>query len=321
MRWTTIMSSYECYSQLSFNWLTLWSLDFNDNIQPKQLNRRLVIVSVFRILFCWQYFPQMLCSLSEECEPIFDLTKVEFKCWSTPTWIRSRVSGHSSAVWPPIILMNKLPKLTLKSGTTCRDQSGHNQHSQQQHPMLSPHNNPNLNHPLSPNASYGSVKGVSQPYSPPPSPTHTSLTSTASVQTPLLSGPEQTADPNWQAFKNSVRERNAAMFNNELMSDILFIVGLKGPNSGQQRIPAHKYVLATGSSVFYAMFYGGLAEEKTEIEIPDVEPSAFLTLLRSGLYKLHFLVTILEMTLNLNFKTIALEFDPFFSKGKHSLIL
>lgn len=38
--------------------------------------------------------------------------------------------------------------------------------------------------------------------------------------------------------------------------------------------------MATGSSVFYAMFYGGLAECKQEIEVPDVEPSAFLTLLK-----------------------------------------
>lgn len=47
-----------------------------------------------------------------------------------------------------------------------------------------------------------------------------------------------------------------------------------------QTIPAHKYVLATGSSVFYAMFYGGLAEAKEEIVVPDVEPTAFLTLLK-----------------------------------------
>lgn len=47
-----------------------------------------------------------------------------------------------------------------------------------------------------------------------------------------------------------------------------------------QTIPAHKYVLATGSSVFYAMFFGGLAENKSEISVPDVEPTAFLTMLR-----------------------------------------
>ncbi|KAL3286055.1 hypothetical protein HHI36_000568 [Cryptolaemus montrouzieri] len=86
-----------------------------------------------------------------------------------------------------------------------------------------------------------------------------------------------TLDPNWQATKPTVRERNAAMFNNDLMADVKFVVG--SPNSTQV-IPAHKYVLATGSSVFYAMFYGGLAECKEEIEVPDVEPSAFLTLLK-----------------------------------------
>lgn len=67
------------------------------------------------------------------------------------------------------------------------------------------------------------------------------------------------------------------MFNNDLMADVRFIVG---PPGSTQVIPAHKYVLATGSSVFYAMFFGGLAECKEEIEVPDVEPSAFLTLLK-----------------------------------------
>lgn len=37
-----------------------------------------------------------------------------------------------------------------------------------------------------------------------------------------------TGDPNWQATKSTVRERNAAMFNNELMSDISFVVGSDG---------------------------------------------------------------------------------------------
>ena len=46
------------------------------------------------------------------------------------------------------------------------------------------------------------------------------------------------------------------------------------------KIPAHKFVLATGSSVFYAMFYGGLAENTNVIEVPDVEPNAFLALLK-----------------------------------------
>ncbi|CAH0550098.1 unnamed protein product [Brassicogethes aeneus] len=91
------------------------------------------------------------------------------------------------------------------------------------------------------------------------------------------SGPNATLDPNWQAGKSTVRERNALMFNNDLMADIKFLVG---PPGQTQVIPAHKYVLAIGSSVFQAMFHGGLAECKEEIEVPDVEPSAFLALLK-----------------------------------------
>jgi BTB/POZ domain-containing protein 3/6 len=37
-----------------------------------------------------------------------------------------------------------------------------------------------------------------------------------------------TNDPNWQANKASVRERNAVMFNNELMADVKFLVGCEG---------------------------------------------------------------------------------------------
>ena len=86
-----------------------------------------------------------------------------------------------------------------------------------------------------------------------------------------------TVDFNWQASQPTVRDRNAVMFNNDLMADVHFVVG-QAPHV--QRIPAHKYVLATGSSVFYAMLYGGLADCKGEIEIPDVEPQAFLNLLK-----------------------------------------
>ncbi|XP_025133252.2 BTB/POZ domain-containing protein 6 [Bubalus kerabau] len=83
--------------------------------------------------------------------------------------------------------------------------------------------------------------------------------------------------PNWQSFHPTLRERNALMFNNELMADVHFVVG---PPGAARRVPAHKYVLAVGSSVFYAMFYGDLAEVKSEIHIPDVEPAAFLILLK-----------------------------------------
>lgn len=93
---------------------------------------------------------------------------------------------------------------------------------------------------------------------------------------------------NWQATKGSLRERFAFLFSNELLSDVHFVVG-KGsprggapPGPGQQRIPAHRFVLAAGSAVFDAMFNGGMATTSAEIELPDVEPAAFLALLRSG---------------------------------------
>lgn len=44
--------------------------------------------------------------------------------------------------------------------------------------------------------------------------------------------------------------------------------------------PPPQYVLAVGSSVFHAMFYGELAEDQDEIRIPDVEPPSFLAMLK-----------------------------------------
>lgn len=77
-------------------------------------------------------------------------------------------------------------------------------------------------------------------------------------------------------FKATVRERNAAMFLNEWLADVYFIVGTE---NDREHIPAHSYVLSIASSTFSAMFHGGF-EKKTEIEIPDVEPIAFKVLLK-----------------------------------------
>ena len=89
--------------------------------------------------------------------------------------------------------------------------------------------------------------------------------------------PNNDAPYNWQATKKTLKERMKFMFNNELMADILFIVG-KG--ASQRRIPAHKFILSTGSAVFDAMFNGAMASTSQQEEIPDVEPAAFLALLR-----------------------------------------
>ena len=87
----------------------------------------------------------------------------------------------------------------------------------------------------------------------------------------------QGAPYNWQSSRTTVKERLQYMFNNEVMADVHFMVG-KGPQV--QRIPAHKFVLSISSAVFDAMFNGGMATSCEEIDIPDVEPSAFLALLR-----------------------------------------
>ena len=48
----------------------------------------------------------------------------------------------------------------------------------------------------------------------------------------------------------------------------------------KQVIPAHKFILAIGSPVFEAMFYGELAETKDTIQLPDCNYQSLLELFR-----------------------------------------
>ena len=82
------------------------------------------------------------------------------------------------------------------------------------------------------------------------------------------------SDAKWQIRRDTLLERNKYMFNNSLMSDVKFVF----PN--KQTIPAHKYVLAISSPVFFAMFYGGLAEQGETVDITDCDPDIFLQFLR-----------------------------------------
>lgn len=82
----------------------------------------------------------------------------------------------------------------------------------------------------------------------------------------------------WQVSHKDIRARNANMFNNSMMSDVKLIAG-KGPNSAE--IPAHKYVLAISSPVFYAMFYGSLSSKDChEVRIEDSDSDSLLEMLR-----------------------------------------
>ena len=79
----------------------------------------------------------------------------------------------------------------------------------------------------------------------------------------------------WQSSKKTVLQRNAYMFDNELMSDLSFTCG-----ESRRVFHAHKYVLATSSAVFFAMFYGEIPPNEFPIRIEDTEEESFKEFLR-----------------------------------------
>ena len=71
------------------------------------------------------------------------------------------------------------------------------------------------------------------------------------------------------------------MFNNELLSDVKFVVGsLNGESGRREVIPAHKFVLSISSPVFFAMFHGNMAETSNLIELPDCDFESLLEFFR-----------------------------------------
>ena len=79
----------------------------------------------------------------------------------------------------------------------------------------------------------------------------------------------------WQSSKKTVLQRNAHMFDNELMSDVSFTCG-----ESRRIFHAHKYVLATSSAVFYAMFYGKMPPKEFPVRIEDAKEESFKEFLR-----------------------------------------
>ena len=70
------------------------------------------------------------------------------------------------------------------------------------------------------------------------------------------------------------------MLNNELLSDVKFRVVVRGGSKRMKKIPAHKFLLAMSSPVFYAMFYGELAEKNDFIDVSDCDHKNLLELFR-----------------------------------------
>ena len=80
----------------------------------------------------------------------------------------------------------------------------------------------------------------------------------------------------------NIKERCKFMFNNELLSDVKFQVVDRDSEGGSKsmKIPAHKFLLAISSPVFYAMFYGELAEKKDSIDVSDCDHKSLLECFR-----------------------------------------
>ncbi|XP_053373103.1 BTB/POZ domain-containing protein 3-like isoform X2 [Mercenaria mercenaria] len=69
-------------------------------------------------------------------------------------------------------------------------------------------------------------------------------------------------------------ETNLQMLENEILCDVTFLTG-----SSKQEVKGHKYVLASRSPVFYAMFNGSMPE-KGDVEVPDIEANVLKELFR-----------------------------------------
>ena len=71
------------------------------------------------------------------------------------------------------------------------------------------------------------------------------------------------------------------LLNKEILSDVKFVVPLSiGESESKKGISAHKFVLTISSPVFYAMFYGEMAETTDSIELPDCDYESLLELFR-----------------------------------------
>ncbi|XP_044183961.1 BTB/POZ domain-containing protein 6-like [Acropora millepora] len=89
-----------------------------------------------------------------------------------------------------------------------------------------------------------------------------------------------TVQENWQTNCTSISQRTQYIFNTVLLSDVKFIVPVSNGESESKVIPAHKLVLAIGSPVFFAMFYGQMADTRDSIELPDCDYESLLELFR-----------------------------------------
>ena len=88
-------------------------------------------------------------------------------------------------------------------------------------------------------------------------------------------------EENWQTKCSSIADRTTFVFNTTFLSDVKFVVPASSVERGSKKvIPAHKFVLAISSPVFYTMFYGQMAETTDSIEVPDCDYESLLEMFR-----------------------------------------
>jgi hypothetical protein len=66
------------------------------------------------------------------------------------------------------------------------------------------------------------------------------------------------------------------MLQDERLCDVTFLVG----SGKEEKIMAHRFILASRSPVFFTMFCGSLPETNQTVDVLDIEPTIFLDLLR-----------------------------------------
>jgi len=74
------------------------------------------------------------------------------------------------------------------------------------------------------------------------------------------------------------------MFNSDVLSDVRLVVQASinetDAKKSKMAIPTHKFVLSICSPVFFAMFYGEMAEKSDSIDLPDCQYEGVLEMLR-----------------------------------------
>ena len=70
------------------------------------------------------------------------------------------------------------------------------------------------------------------------------------------------------------------MLQNEITTDVTFMVASQDPTKATSRISAHKFMMRARSPVFEAMFSGDYVESSNDVKIVDSEPEHFRDMLR-----------------------------------------